>query len=87
MTRGWWGMSCWNGLSAEQQRRLIEVGVLPWGYRPEGTCPNGAEVEVTTMYDMAPGPRFYCRPCAAEYLLETSLEDYGPLPAPRYRAG
>ena len=27
--RGWYGLACWNALSHEQQRLLIEVGVLP----------------------------------------------------------
>jgi hypothetical protein len=66
--RGWWGMECWNGLSEDQQRRLVEYGNLPIGYQPGGTCPNGAELEVTTMYDVAPGPRFYCLGCAIKYL-------------------
>ena len=68
--RGWWHMTCWNGLSAEQQKRLIEVGNLPLGYEPEGVCLNGAEVEVTTTWDWAPGPRFYCLPCATEFLIQ-----------------
>ena len=61
-------MACWNGLSADQQRRLLEWGGLPFGYTPDGDCQRGAEVEITTMYDAAPGPRFYCRPCAVVYL-------------------
>jgi len=68
--QGWWGMACWNGLSPEQQRRLIEHGSLPWGYTPEGDCANGAELEVETMYDEAPGPRFLCRACGLRYLEE-----------------
>ena len=36
--RGWYGMACWNGLSADQQRRLLEWGNLPFGYTPEGDC-------------------------------------------------
>lgn len=66
---GWWNMACWNGLSVEQQARLIEHGNLPINYRPEGECPNGAEVEVTTIWDRAPGPRFYCARCGADYLI------------------
>ena len=65
---GWFGMTCWNGLSAEQQERLIEHGNLEFGYRPAGECPNGAEVSIETMEDQAPGPRFYCRSCAAAFL-------------------
>jgi hypothetical protein len=66
--RGWWGLCCWNGLSEMQQLRLIKHGNLPIDYQPEGSCPSGAEVEITTMYDVAPGPRFYCVPCAGKYL-------------------
>jgi hypothetical protein len=63
-------MACWNGLSAEQQTMLIEQGVLSFGrWEPEGgTCERGAEVAVETQDDAAPGARFYCRPCAIEYL-------------------
>lgn len=68
MTRGWWNMHCWNGLSDRQQRRLINIGNLPIGYTAEGWCDRPAEVEVTTMYDEAPGPRFYCVPCAINFL-------------------
>jgi len=68
LMRGWWNMACWNGLSAEQQTRLVEWGNLPLGYVPEGTCPNPAEVAVEKETDVAPGPRFYCTACAREYL-------------------
>ena len=68
-TRGWYGLVCWNGLSSEQQQTLINVGVLPIGYKPEGShCHNGAEVAVETMWDAAPGPRFYCTECAVKFL-------------------
>jgi hypothetical protein len=71
LTRGWWGMHCWNGLSAAQRTRLIEVGNLAFPWIPEGDgCPNGAEVAIETQDDVAPGPRFYCRPCAIEFLKE-----------------
>lgn len=70
---GWWNMACWDGLSPEQQQRLILVGNLPLGYRPEGTCPNGAFVAIETETDVAPGPRFYCLGCAIRYL--TDLRD------------
>jgi hypothetical protein len=83
--RGYWGMFCWNGLSAEQQDRLIKVGNLPFGFKPEGDCPNGAELEITTMYDEAPGPRFYCRACGAEYLAELQGADPGQLISPDHR--
>lgn len=72
MTRGWWGMACWNGLSAEQQKRLVVVGNLPIDYRPEGECGNGAAVAIETEHDAAPGPRFYCAPCAVAYINERS---------------
>jgi hypothetical protein len=65
---GWWGLVCWNGLSAEQRHRLIHVGNLPFGYTPEGECSNGAEVGIETRDDQSPGPRFYCRQCAIDYL-------------------
>jgi len=65
---GWFNMRCWNGLSAEQQHTLIHVGTLPLGYRPEGTCPRGAEVAIEFETDKASGPRFYCRPCAIVYV-------------------
>ena len=66
--RGLWNMACWNGLSLEQQTRLLEHGNLEWGYEPQGECLRPAEVELTTGWDVAPGPRFYCVGCAAEYL-------------------
>lgn len=63
-------MYCWNALSKDQQHRLVTWGNLPMGYRPEGTeCQAGAEVEITTEADLAPGPRFYCLPCAIKYLV------------------
>lgn len=74
--RGWFGMACWNGLSAEQQQMLIDKGVLYAGrWAPEGgTCDKGAEVEVTTRWDAAPGPRFLCTACAIKYLEEVQRE-------------
>lgn len=69
--RGWWNMTCWNGLSTEQQHRLLLVGNLPIDYQPEGWCPNGAQVCIETEHDYAPGPRFYCRACAIRYLQES----------------
>lgn len=68
---GWWDMPCFNALSPEQQVRVVEWGNLPIDYREHlsGPCHNGAQVEVTTVYDKFPGPRFYCLSCAAEYLL------------------
>lgn len=67
--QGYWGMFCWNGLSLDQQEFLRTKGYLEWGYKPEGTCPRWAELEITTMWDEFPGPRFYCLPCAVEYLI------------------
>ena len=69
-TTGWFGMACWNGLSEVQQRLLIDQGVLPVGHwRPEGgTCSRGASVAIEIEGDEAPGPRFYCLPCARTYL-------------------
>jgi hypothetical protein len=66
--KGWWGMFCWNGLSTEQQDRLVNWGNLPLGFQPEGECQRGAELTIETMYDKAPGPRFYCRRCAIKFL-------------------
>lgn len=63
-----YGLTCWNGLSAEQQERLLEIGNLPFGYTPEGICQNGANVGIETMHDTSPGPRFYCTECAIKYL-------------------
>ena len=65
---GWFGLTCWNGLSCEQQRRLIEWGNLEIGYEPAGECKRGAEVSIELPDDVAPGPRFYCRECAIAYL-------------------
>lgn len=71
---GWFNMACWNGLSEAQQRELITVGVLPYGYEPAGECPWGAEVAIETQYDEAPGPRFYCLTCGTLYILATARE-------------
>jgi hypothetical protein len=73
--RGWWGMTCWNALSAQQQRQLIEHGNLELGFRPEAEdpCVRPATVAVECENDEAPGPRFYCRVCAIAYLT-TRLE-------------
>ena len=68
--RGFWQMYCWNGLSPEQREFLRTQGYLEIGWQPEGECLNGAELEITTMYDEFPGPRFYCRQCAIKYLEE-----------------
>lgn len=78
MTRGWYGLACWNGLSAGQQRMLIERGVLYIGrWEPEGgTCDNGAEVAVETQLDEAPGPRFMCRQCAIDFLTTMVSDDH-----------
>ena len=68
MTRGYWNMHCWNGLSPDQQEFLRTEGYLPFGFAAEGECAQPAEVEVTTMWDEFPGPRFYCIGCAVEWL-------------------
>ena len=65
---GFWGMRCFNALTRSQQYRLVMHGSLPFGFRYEGECPNVAELEVTTMYDLMPGPRFYCLACAVAHL-------------------
>lgn len=72
-------MPCWNGLSAEQQHRLVTWGNLPINYQTGGPCPNGAEVAVETQWDEAPGPRFLCLDCALGYL---ALRRFGPLDRP-----
>jgi hypothetical protein len=72
--RGWWNMACFNGLSAEQQERVVQWGNLPFGYEPEGTCPRPAEVAVETYVDEKPGPRFYCRWCALVHITDTLIE-------------
>jgi len=74
---GWYGLTCWNGLSESQQNRLINEGVLELGYMPEGWCTNPATVAIETMADQKPGPRFYCRTCAATYLLDRREQDGG----------
>lgn len=78
MTRdGFWGMACFNALGPLQQQRVVEHGNLPFGYEPDGGwCPNGAEVEVTTMWDRFPGPRFYCRSCAIDFLTTLVWNDH-----------
>ncbi len=76
--RGWWNMACWNGLSEYQQHRLLTYGNLPIDYRPEVGCPNGAEVAIETQNDVAPGPRFYCRACAVEYLADDLPAEFRP---------
>jgi hypothetical protein len=68
MTRGWWGLTCFNGLSTDQQVRLISWGNLPLGYEPEGECQGPAAVAIESEVDAAPGPRFYCWDCAVVYL-------------------
>jgi hypothetical protein len=66
--RGMYNMPCWNGLSQVQQHRLLTWGNLPIGFAAEGWCPNGAEVGIETSEDESPGPRFYCRGCAIDFL-------------------
>jgi hypothetical protein len=66
--RGWWNLTCFNGLSPAQQVRLISYGNLPLGYKPEGTCLNGATVAIESEVDASPGPRFYCWDCGLAYV-------------------
>jgi hypothetical protein len=75
-TTGWFGLTCWNGLSDEQQRMLIYQGVLPFGrWMPEGgSCDKGASVAIEIEGDEAPGSRFYCLPCARAYLAQIQWE-------------
>jgi hypothetical protein len=64
-------MTCWNGLAEAQQRRLIERGNLEIFSSAEGQgCKSGAKVAIEMCDDEAPGPRFYCLPCAIEELKE-----------------
>jgi len=72
--RGWWNMPCWNGLSPAQQEFVRTRGYLEIGYVEAGECKNGAELEITTMYDQFPGPRFYCCDCAIKYLDEVGFD-------------
>lgn len=65
----WWEtMKCWNGLTPDQQEFLRTEGYLPLGFRHEGWCRRPIVVEIVTIHDEFPGPRFYCRDCAVEYL-------------------
>ena len=68
--RGLWRLTCWNGLSTEQQERLLTIGNLPIGYTPGGPCLNPAQVGVETSEDEAPAPRFFCFDCAIEYITQ-----------------
>lgn len=68
--RGMWNMPCFNGLSDAQKKRVVEWGNLPMGYEPEGPCLEPAEIEIQTVWDHYPGPRFYCRRCAVERIYE-----------------
>jgi hypothetical protein len=62
-------MKCWNGLSPDQQEFLRTEGYLPFGFRYQGWCNKGAEVEIVMIYhDEFPGPRFYCGVCAIDYI-------------------
>lgn len=68
---GFWQMPCWNGLHPWQQAHLIIVGNLPINYRPNGWCPNPADLCIETRWDEAPGPRFYCLRCGTVELVNT----------------
>jgi len=67
-SKGWYDLLCFNSLSGELQARLVYYGNIPLGSPAEGRCHNPAEVEITTVHDAMPGPRFYCLPCAVQYL-------------------
>jgi len=73
-SRGWYNMLCFNSLDGALQRRLVYYGNVPMGHAEDGRCHNPAEVEVTTVHDAMPGPRFYCLPCAIEYLTALHTE-------------
>jgi hypothetical protein len=65
----WWrDMVCWNGLSGDQQEFLRTEGYLPIGFFYDGYCRKPIQVEIITIHDEFPGPRFYCAGCAIEYL-------------------
>lgn len=66
--RGLWGLHCFNGWDKEQQEFLVNEGYLPIFTAPKGECLNGAEVGLETDRDTHPGPRFYCRRCAIDFL-------------------
>ena len=69
---GWWGLlSCWNRMSLDQAERLRTTGSPATSYEPWDNphrCDRPAEVAMQTQDEDYPGPRFYCRPCAIEYL-------------------
>jgi len=69
-SRGWYNMLCFNSLDGALQRRLVYYGNVPMGHAEDGRCHNPAEVEITTVHDAMPGPRFYCLVCAIEYLVQ-----------------
>jgi hypothetical protein len=65
-----WRLPCWNALSEDQRRELIEHGgcVREAG---DGHCDRTAVVLVECPLDEdSPGPRFYCYRCGAARLLE-----------------
>lgn len=72
--RGWYNLLCFNSLDGALQRRLVYYGNIPLGSPADGRCHNPAEVEITTVHDAMPGPRFYCLPCAVEYLTALHTE-------------
>jgi hypothetical protein len=85
-----WGINfhCWNGLAAWQQRKLIERGSLnafdPTDRARGGWCTRPAQVAIEHEDDEAPGPRFYCLPCAIAYLQQLEGE---PCICPGHPAG
>lgn len=68
--QGLYVLWCFNALSADQQKRLVEWGNLPFGYKPEGDqCSRPAQVGIEVGGDdQTPGPRFYCFRCGIEYI-------------------
>jgi len=74
----WWGMACWNGLSERQQEQLLRVGTLEIGYEPGGECERPPTVAIETEQDVAPGPRFFCLPCAIDYLVDLHAPEAQP---------
>jgi hypothetical protein len=65
---GLWGMTCFNAMSEDHQKQLVVDGKFR-GY-DSWRCSNPAEIGIETDQDMNPGPRFYCRSCAIEFLLQ-----------------
>lgn len=80
-------LPCWNALSPDQQHRLIQGNTGPPIRRPEGDgqCMGWGHVLVETVWDEKPGPRFYCLPCAIDYLICKYLPEDGLPPVETIR--